>query len=115
MSFLNNLSSINNMMQQAQEFQGKFAQLQKELTEARIIAVAGAGLVSIEMNGKGEALQVHIDDSLFAENKSVLQGLIAGAINDGAHKRQEFKDKRSKDLMGGLKLPEGITFPFMQD
>jgi len=115
MSFFNNLGNIGNMMQQAKEFQIKFAQFQKDLHDARIIAVAGAGLVSIEMNGKGEALQVNIDDSLFNEDKSVLKGLIAGAINDGVHKRQEFKEQRSKDLMAGLKLPEGFNFPFMQD
>jgi DNA-binding YbaB/EbfC family protein len=115
MSFFNNISNIGNMMQQAKEFQGKFAQLQKELQDVRITAVAGAGLVSIKMNGKGEALEVEIDDSLFNEDRSVLKGLIAGAINDGVRKRQEIKDKKSKDLMSGLKLPEGFNFPFMQE
>lgn len=115
MSFFNNLGNLGNMMQQAKEFQVKFAQLQKELQDARITAVAGAGLISIEMNGKGEALQVNIDDSILHEDKSVLKGLIAGAINDGVHKRQEFKDKKTKELMSGLKLPEGFNFPFMPD
>jgi DNA-binding YbaB/EbfC family protein len=115
MSFFNNISGISNMMQQAKEVQHKFAQLQKELKEARITGVAGAGLVSIEMNGDCEALQVTIHESLLAEDKSVLQALVAGAINDGVNKRRELKDKKSKDLMGGIKLPEGFNFPFMQD
>ncbi len=112
MSLFGNLGNISGLMQQAKEMQSKFQDLQADLSKSTVIGNSGAGLVMIEMNGKGEALQVTIDDSLLNEEKHILQGLIASAINDAANKRQTMKAEKTKQIMGGFNMPEGFNFPF---
>lgn len=89
-------------MQQAQAMQGKMQELQQEIAAARITGEAGAGLVSVTLNGTGEAQQVSIDDSVYEESKEVLEDLVAAAFNDAQRKAAALQKEKMAQLTGGL-------------
>jgi DNA-binding YbaB/EbfC family protein len=106
----NPFSNIGNLMKQAREMQQKLKQVQDELTNVQVVGESGAGLVRLTTNGHGEALSIQIDDSVYKEEKKILQGLIVAAINDANTKRESKKKEIMNTLMSGMGLPAGFDF-----
>lgn len=102
------IGNIGNLMKQAKDMQLKLKEAQDELANTQIHGEAGAGMVQIVTNGNGEALQVIIDDAAYKEDKRVLQGLIAAAINDANHKRETKKKEIMGGVMAGMGLPKDL-------
>lgn len=107
---INPFSNISNIMQQAKDLQQKFKKLEEELEQARILGEAGAGLVQLTVNGKGDAINLKIDDAVYKEDKQILQGLIVAAINDANKKRDLKKKEMMGSLMSGVNMPPGFDF-----
>ncbi|MDT0617287.1 YbaB/EbfC family nucleoid-associated protein [Salinisphaera sp. P385] len=105
--------SIGKLMQQAQEMQGKVQEAQEELANMEVTGEAGAGLVKIVMTGKHEVRSVHIDDSVFEEDRELLEDLLTAAMNDAVQKVSTTTQERMSDLAGGMNLPPGMNFPGM--
>jgi len=78
--------NIADLMQQAQNMQAELQKAQEELARAEVRGEAGAGLVSVVMTGRHDVKRVSIDDSVFAENKEILEDLLAAAVNDAVRK-----------------------------
>ena len=77
------------------------------------ILVAGAGLVTIVLNGKGAMQRLKIDPSLVKpEDAEILEDLIIAAHNDAKSKIEMRLQEETQNLMGGLPLPPGMKFPF---
>ncbi len=107
------MKNLGQMMKQAQEMQAKMAELQARMAHVELTGSAGAGLVSITLNGKGEMRQVTIDPSLAKPDEvEVLQDLIAAAANDARAKVEARVQEETRQLMGGLGLPPGLDLPF---
>jgi DNA-binding YbaB/EbfC family protein len=99
-------------MKQAQEMQAKMAQMQQQLAAKIITGSAGGGMVSVTVNGRGEALSIAIEDALIAvEEKEMLQDLITAATNDALRKAKELGKEEMRQLTGGLNIP-GLTNMF---
>ena len=47
------MKNLGNLMKQAQEMQAKMQEMQDRLAEIEIDGTAGAGLVTVTLNGKG--------------------------------------------------------------
>ena len=62
---LGGLGDMAKMMKKAQEMQGKMAQIQDELEQVEVHGEAGAGLVKISANAKGEVKLLDIDPNKF--------------------------------------------------
>lgn len=98
---------INDIMKRAQEMQKKLQDIQKQVTEMEIAGQSGGGAVKIIMTGQHYAKKVTLDPNLLKEEKSIIEDLIAAAINDATDKIE----KGLRDKMGslaGIKLPEGF-------
>ena len=107
------MTNLGQMMKQAQEMQAKMAELQARMAHVELTGTAGAGLVSITLNGKGEMRRVTIDPSLAKPDEvEVLQDLIAAAANDARAKVEARMQEETQQLMGGLGLPPGLKLPF---
>lgn len=104
-----NIGNISNMMQQAKGMQQKLQQMQEQLAATQIIGEAGAGMVQLTVNGNGEALNIKIDDSVYQEDKRILQGLLVAAINDANHKREIKKKELMSGIMSGMGLPPELN------
>ena len=103
---------MGNMMKQAQKMQEDMQKLQEELANAKVIGEAGAGLVKVTMNGRYYVLLVENDQSLFDEDKEMLEDLIAAATNDAVRRVEENSKKKMGELTAGLGLPPNMKLPF---
>ena len=95
--------NIQAMMKQAQEAQER---LQQQMSELRMQATAGGGMVTVTVNGHKHLLSVTIDPEVVSKDDvGMLQDLIVAAVND-AHRKVDEELKRSiGGMMSGLGLP----------
>jgi DNA-binding YbaB/EbfC family protein len=104
--------NIADLMQQAQKMQADMQKAQEELAHAEVTGEAGAGLVSVIMTGRHDVKRVAIDDSVFTEEKEVLEDLLAAAVNDAVRKVEAHNKDAMAGLASGLDLPAGFKMPF---
>ena len=62
------------------------------------------------MTCKHEVKRVTIDPSLLADDKDMLEDLVAAAFNDGVRKAEEVSQQKMGKLSAGL--PAGMKLPF---
>ncbi|MEO7635496.1 MAG: YbaB/EbfC family nucleoid-associated protein, partial [Sphingomicrobium sp.] len=75
--------------------------------------VSGGGLVRIRATAKGRILAVTLDDTLMRPSeKSMLEDLIAAAINDARSKADAAAAVEMQKMQGSLPLPPGFKLPF---
>jgi hypothetical protein len=107
------MKNLGQMMRQAQELQGKMAEMQAKLEQHEIIGQAGGGMVSVKLNGKGEMRGLDIDPSLMdPAEREVLEDLLMAAHNEAKSKLEAFTAEEMSKLTGGLQLPPGMKLPF---
>jgi DNA-binding YbaB/EbfC family protein len=104
--------NMSDLMQQAQNMQAELQKAQEDLAKAEVIGEAGAGLVSLVMTGRHDVKRVSIDDSVFSEEKEVLEDLLAAAVNDAVRKVEARNKDTMSGLTSGLNLPAGFKLPF---
>ena len=102
--------NIAQLMQQAQKMQENLQRAQAELANLEVTGKAGGGLVEITMSGRHEVRGVKID-STAAEDLSMLEDLIAAAMNDAVNRIQQLNQEKMSGLAGGMPLPPGFTLP----
>ena len=103
----NDKIGLNEIMKRAQEMQKKLQDIQKQVAETEITGQSGGGAVKIVMTGRYAAKKVTLDTNILKEEKSIIEDLIAAAINDATDKIE----RNLRDKMGGLaniKLPDGL-------
>lgn len=91
-------SKMTELLAQVQE---KAKSIESELENREFTAKSGAGLVKVSANGKGEIIDVSIDDSLL-EDKESLQILLISAINDVLAMVVQNKNSLASDVLGNL-------------
>lgn len=97
------------MLKQAQQLQARVEKMQEELAALEIVGQAGAGLVSITLNGKGEVRGVKIDPSLLKPDEvEILEDLVVAAARDGKAKVEAAVEAKMQEVTGGLPLPPGM-------
>ncbi len=107
------MKNLGQLMKQAQEMQAKMAELQRQLEAEQITGVAGAGLVEVILNGKGEMRKLRIDPSLVDPAEvEMMEDLILAAHNDAKVKVEARTAEKMSELTGGLPLPPGLKLPF---
>lgn len=104
--------SMSDLMKQAQNMQAELQKAQEDLAKAEVMGEAGAGLVSVVMTGRHDVKRVSIDDSVFSEDKEVLEDLLAAAVNDAVRKVEARNQDTMSGLASGLNLPAGFKMPF---
>jgi DNA-binding YbaB/EbfC family protein len=98
--------NMSDLMKQAQQFQEKLAAVQNDLGNQQVVGSAGAGMVTVTMNGKGELLGLVIEQALVQpDNTQMLQDLVVAAVNDGIAKAKELGKSEMTRLTGGLNIP----------
>ncbi|HEX9570806.1 MAG TPA: YbaB/EbfC family nucleoid-associated protein [Burkholderiales bacterium] len=100
------------LMRQAQQMQENMSKLQEQLASIEIEGQSGAGMVRVTMTCRHDVKRVNIDSSLLADDKEMLEDLVAAAINDAARKVEAAVQEKMAALTGGLGLPPGMKLPF---
>ena len=107
------MPSLDEIMKMAEAAQAQLAQAQENLDKVEVEGVSGGGLVRIKATAKGRILGVSIDDSLLASaEKSMLEDLVAAAINDARGKADAAASEQMQAMTSGLPLPPGFKLPF---
>ena len=95
--------NILEVMQQARQIQ---EQLQKRMSELRVEASAGGGMVTVVVSGAKQVQSITIDPEVVSKDEvEMLQDLIAAAVNDASRKVDEQLGQSMSGLLGGLKIP----------
>jgi hypothetical protein len=97
-------------MKQAQAMQENLKKAQDELAFVEVTGESGAGLVKVLMTCKHEVKRITIDPSLLADDKDMLEDLVAAAFNDAVRKAAETSEAKMSKLTAGL--PPGLKLPF---
>ena len=100
------------LMKQAQAMQDNLKKVQDELGNIEVEGQSGAGLVKITMTCKHEVRRVTIDPSLLADDKDMLEDLVAAAFNDAVRKAEATTQEKMGSLTSGMPLPPGFKLPF---
>jgi DNA-binding YbaB/EbfC family protein len=107
------MKNLGNMLKEAQKLQSKMAEMQAKLADTEISGAAGAGLVKVTLNGKGEMRAIKIDPSLAEPGEiEVLEDLIVAACNDAKTRLEAHLQEEMGKLTGGMNLPPGLKLPF---
>ena len=106
------MTDLNELMKQAKQMQEQFQKAQEDLANIVVKGEAGAGLITVDMNGRHDLVKVNLNDSLLSEEKEVIEDLLAAAVNDAVRKLEEKNKEKMGGMAGNLKIPEGFKFPF---
>jgi DNA-binding YbaB/EbfC family protein len=103
---------LGNLMKQAQAMQATMQKAQEEIAATEVTGEAGGGMVKVTLNGRHEARRVQIDPALPADDREMIEDLVAAAINDAVHRIESATQEKMSKLMGGMALPPGMKLPF---
>ena len=88
---------------------------QDRLGREEVTGESGGGMVKVTMNGRHEVKRVEIDPSLLADDKEMLEDLVAAAVNGAVQKVGEMTQEGMASLtngLGNIPLPPGFKMPF---
>lgn len=99
-----NLSAENLQLlrEKTKELESQMRLEQQKLAALEQTGEAGAGLVKVTLNGLFEAIKVSIDPVLLKESNTVIEELVAAAINDATIKTRTFTQSELFNMVKNL-------------
>jgi len=107
-----NKGQLAGLMKQAQQMQDNMRRMQEQLAGIEVEGQAGAGLVKVVMTCKHDVKRVSIDPALLADDKDMLEDLVAAAVNDAVRRVESTVQEKMASVTAGLPLPPGMKLPF---
>ncbi len=100
------LNNLKEMMERAQQMQ---QQMQQAMSQVQVEGSAGAGAVTVQMNGHKQVLRVQLDPAVAGSGGSstdleMLQDLITAACNDATRKVDEALQGKLAGAFGGMDM-----------
>ena len=105
-------NQLAGLMKQAQQMQDNMKKAQDELALIEVEGQSGAGLVKVTMTCKNDVRRVVIDPSLLADDKDMLEDLVAAAFNDAVRKAEATTQQKMSGMTAGMPMPPGFKLPF---
>ena len=105
-------NQLAGLMKQAQSMQDNMKKAQDALALVEVEGQSGAGLVKVVMTCKNDVKRVSIDPSLLADDKDMLEDLVAAAFNDAARRAETTSQEKLGRLTAGMPMPPGMKLPF---
>ncbi|MBA2770857.1 MAG: YbaB/EbfC family nucleoid-associated protein [Pseudomonadota bacterium] len=107
------MPSLEEIMKMAQDVQAEMEKAQANLDTIEVEGASGGGLVKVRASAKGRIIGVTIDDSLLVPaEKSMLEDLVAAALNDAKAKADAAAGPELQKMTSGIPLPPGFKLPF---
>ena len=93
------------MMKQAQKMQQDMLRMQEEMERKTYKATTGGGMVTAEVNGKHEVLNLTIDpEAVDPDDVEMLQDMVIAAVNEAMRAADADAASNMSRLTGGLNL-----------
>ena len=105
-----NKGQLAGLMKQAQAMQDNVKKAQEELGHIEVSGESGCGLVKVTMTCKHDVKRITIDPSLLADDKDMLEDLVAAAFNAALRVAEEASAQKMAKITAGL--PPGMKLPF---
>lgn len=106
------MTSIDDILKMAANVQEEMAKAQASLDTMEVEGVSGGGLVKIRATAKGRITGVDIDETLLSPTeKTMLEDLIAAALNDARAKADAVSNTQMQKMTAGMQLPPGFQLP----
>ncbi len=86
--------------------------MQEQLAAMEVEGQSGSGMVKVVMTCKHEVRRVTIDPSLAADDREMLEDLVAAAFNDAARRVDTTVAEKMSGVTAGMGLPPGLNLPF---
>ena len=107
------MPNFDEIVKMAQEAQAKLMQANENLDKVEVEGASGGGLVKVRASARGRIVSIEIDESLLQPSeKSMVEDLVAAAINDARAKADVAAQDAMRGVTGGLELPPGFKMPF---
>ena len=91
------------MMKQAQKMQQQMIQMQEEMERKTYTAKSGGGMVTAEVNGKHELLNLTINpEAVDPDDVEMLQDMIIAAVNEAMRAAETESQNNMAKLTGGF-------------
>jgi hypothetical protein len=101
------MADLQQLLQLGQQVQGRLQQLQTELAGRTVEATAGAGLVRVQVDGRGQVRTLDIDPTAFeGRDPELLADLILSAIAEAQRRAAELVQTEMRRVQG---LPFGAA------
>ncbi len=105
------MADILKILQQAQQVQGRMEQMQEELSRLTVTGSAGGGMVSVEVDGKGNVKKVKLEPAVVnPADVEMLEDLIVVALTEAQKSATAMASEKAQEEMG--KLTGGMNLPF---
>jgi DNA-binding YbaB/EbfC family protein len=106
------VNSIDDILKMAANVQEEMAKAQANLDTIEVEGASGGGLVKVRATAKGRITGVDIDESLLSPSeKTMLEDLIAAALNDARAKADQVSNNEMQKMTAGMALPPGFKLP----
>jgi DNA-binding YbaB/EbfC family protein len=105
-------NQLAGLMKQAQAMQENMKLAQEAIAAMEVEGEAGGGMVKVVMTGRHDVKRVTIAPTLLAEDKDMLEDLVAAAMNDAVRKVEAASQQKMAGLTAGMPLPPGFKLPF---
>jgi DNA-binding YbaB/EbfC family protein len=107
------MKNLAGLMKQASQMQSKMAEMQAKLDAMQVEGAAGAGMVTLTLNGKGDLKGIKIDPKLADPSDiETVEDLIVAAHADAKRKIDAVMAEEMAKVTGGMQLPPGMKLPF---
>jgi DNA-binding YbaB/EbfC family protein len=101
------MADLQQLFQLGQQVQGRLQQLQTELAGRTVEATAGAGLVRVQVDGRGQVRALDIDPAAFeGRDAELLADLILSAIAEAQRRAADLVQAEMRKAQG---LPFGAS------
>ena len=107
-----NKGQLAGLMKQAQQMQDNMRKMQEQLATIEVEGQSGAGMVKVVMTCRHDVKRVAIDPSLLADDREMLEDLVAAAVNDAVRRVELATQEKMAGLTAGMPLPPGFKLPF---
>ncbi len=99
------MTDLSQLMQLSQQLQARMTELQESLESKTISASSGGGMVTVTVDGKGQAKRVQIDPTCVdPRDVEMLEDLVLAAISEAQSKAQAEYEKEMRKATGGLPM-----------
>ncbi|MGN1208606.1 MAG: YbaB/EbfC family nucleoid-associated protein [Christensenellales bacterium] len=94
--------NMQQLMKQAQKMQEEMQRKQEEIESSTVQSTAGGGMISLELNGKKEIVNLKIDPQIVdPQDTEMLEDMIKACFNEASKKVDDLKKSTMGD-MGNL-------------
>ena len=100
------LKNLGNMMQQAQQIQGRMQEAKEKVGELRVEGIAGGEMVKVTASGDMKIVSVQIEPSLLeTQDRELVEELVTAATNQALQKAKEAAASAMSEVAGDMNIP----------